>query len=175
MKKWRSEGTGFDFNNLKGCGENVIIEDGVRIFHPERVIIGNNVYIGHDTIIKGYYKHDLIIGDNCWIGQMCFIHGAGGVRIGSNVGIGPGVKIHAAYHAANPEQPILFNNLEFKEIIINDGCNLGIGSVILPGVTIGKNVRVGANAVVNKTLPDNVTAVGVPVRIVKTSNEYETI
>ncbi|CAG7656184.1 acyltransferase [Paenibacillus allorhizosphaerae] len=167
MKYWQSEGTGRDFENkLKSCGENVIIEDGVRIFHPERVSIGNNVYIGHDTILKGYYKHDLIIEDNTWIGQMCFIHGAGGVKIGKNVGIGPGVKIHAASHIESTET-ILFSPLEFKEIIISDGCNIGIGAVILPGVRVGENVKIGANAVVNRSIPDNVTAVGVPAKVIK--------
>lgn len=170
MKYWKSEGDGKEYKGkLAQCGDNVIIEDGVRIFHPERVFIGNNVYIGHDTIIKGYYLHNLIIGDNTWIGQNCFIHGAGGVTIGSNVGIGPGVKMHAAFHAnsENEKELIVFSKLGFKPIIIEDGCNIGIGSIILPGVVIGQNSRIGAGAVVTRSILPNKLAVGVPAKVIK--------
>ncbi|MBW6408572.1 acyltransferase [Clostridium weizhouense] len=79
-KKWNGEGKGIpNISKLKKCGENVIIEDGVRIFYPENIEIGDNVYIGHDTILKGYYNSSLIISNNVWIGQQCFIHGAGGL------------------------------------------------------------------------------------------------
>lgn len=92
-KQWRSEGHGLEFEGrLAACGENAIIEDGVRIFHPENVYIGNNVYIGHDTILKGYYAGLMRIGNNVWIGQQCFFHAGGGLTIGNNVGIGPQVE-----------------------------------------------------------------------------------
>ncbi|MFU0823723.1 acyltransferase [Clostridium sp.] len=135
-KLWRSEGSGIpDKSKLKACGENVVIEDGVRIFHPENIEIGDNVYIGHDTILKGYYNSKLTIGSNTWIGQQCFIHGAGGVTIGENVGIGPCVKIHASRHKElGIDMPILFSELEFLPIKIGNDCNIGIGAVILPGV-----------------------------------------
>lgn len=168
MKYWKTEGDGkVNIELLGSCGENVVIEDGVRIFHPERIYIGNNVYIGHDTILKGYYKHDLMIGDNVWIGQMCFIHGAGGVSIGKNVGIGPCVKIHAAFHKEEKNNEILFSTLDFNPIFIEDGCNIGIGAVILPGSRIGENSKVGANAVVKSSIPSNSIAVGIPARVIK--------
>ncbi len=51
--------------------------------------------------------------------------------------------------------------------VLGDGCDLGAGCTILPRVKIGKNTIVGAGAVVTKDLPDNVTAVGVPAKIIK--------
>lgn len=168
-KLWKSEGTGtVNRNILAKCGDNVIIEDGVRIFHPENIEIGDNVYIGHDTILKGYYNSKLIIRSNTWIGQGCFIHGAGGVEIGERVGIGPMVKIHAASHKElGIDTPILFSELEFEKIIIEDNCNIGIGSVILMGVRIGEGSKIGANAVVNKDIPEYSVAVGVPAKVIK--------
>lgn len=168
-KLWRSEGCGTnDKNKLGKCGDNVIIEDGVRIFHPENIEIGDNVYIGHDTILKGYYNSKLIIGANTWIGQQCFIHGAGGVIIGENVGIGPCVKIHAARHKElGTDIPILFSGLEFLEIKIGNDCNVGIGAVILPGVEIGKGSKIGANAVVNRSIAEYSVAVGIPAKVIK--------
>lgn len=42
-----------------------------------------------------------------------------------------------------------------------------MGAIILDGITIGKNVIVGAGAVVTKDVPDNVLVVGLPARIIK--------
>ena len=50
---------------------------------------------------------------------------------------------------------------------IGDGSWLGYGSVVLPGVTIGRHVVVGANSVVTHDLPDYSVAVGVPARVIK--------
>ncbi len=169
QKLWRSEGPGTnDLRLLKSCGKNVIVEDGVRIFHPENIELGDNIYLGHDTILKGYYNSVISIGSNTWIGQQCFIHGAGGVEIGENVGIGPGVKIHAAKHKElGTDIPILFSGLEYARIIIGSDCNIGIGAVILPGVNIGRGSKIGANAVVNKNIPEFSVAVGVSAKVIK--------
>jgi acetyltransferase-like isoleucine patch superfamily enzyme len=44
----KSHGTGkFDRSQFYRIGQNVVIEDGVLIFHPENIEIGNNVYVGH--------------------------------------------------------------------------------------------------------------------------------
>jgi acetyltransferase-like isoleucine patch superfamily enzyme len=169
IKLWASEGPGIpDKTKLKKCGNNVIIEDGVRIFFPQNIEIGDNVYIGHDTILKGYYNSILKIGSNTWIGQQCFIHGAAGVTIGDYVGIGPMVKIHGAKHKeVDVATPILFSELEYCPITIRDNCNIGIGACILPGVIIGKGSKIGANAVVNQNIPEFSIAVGVPAKVIK--------
>lgn len=173
FKTWKSEGKGIvNITKLRKCGKNVVIEDGVRIFYPENIEIGDNVYIGHDTILKGYYNSLLKIGSNTWIGQQCFIHGAGGVTIGSNVGIGPMVKVHASRHKElGIDIPILFSELEFLPIVIEDDCNIGIGSIILPNVKIGKGSKIGANAVVNVDIPEYSVAVGVPAKVIKSRKE----
>lgn len=166
-KNWRSEGSGsWRLNQLAACGENVILEDGVRIFHPENIYIGNNVYIGHDTILKGYYAGQLHIADNVWIGQQCFIHAGGGLDIGPNVGIGPQVKIHAARHTQpEPGQPILFAPIELRPIVIEEDVNIGLGAIIMGGVTLAKETRVGAGAVVTKNFPPGSVLIGVPAEI----------
>lgn len=168
-KQWKSEGSGsIEKCKLKKCGINVIIEDGVRIFHPENIEIGDNVYIGHDTIIKGYYNSIIKISNNVWIGQQCFIHGAGGVTIGENVGIGPKVSMMASKHKeCGIDLHILFSQLEYKPIVIEDDCNIGMGSIILPGVIVRKGSKVGAGAVVTKSIPEYSVVTGVPAKIIK--------
>ncbi len=54
--------------------------------------------------------------------------------------------------------------------VIGDDVYIGTGSVLSLGdITIGNNVIVGANSVVNKSIPDNCTVVGNPMRIIKTN------
>ncbi len=172
-KQWKSEGDGRpDKSKLCKCGNNVIVEDGVRIFHPENIEIGDNVYIGHDTILKGYYNSKLIIGSNTWIGQQCFIHGAAGVTIGECVGIGPMVKIVASRHKElGIEVPILFSELEYLPITICDNCNIGIGAILLPGTKIEKGCKIGAGAVVSKSIPEYSIAVGIPAKVIRQRNK----
>ena len=168
-RMYRSHGSGkFKIEDFKKVGDNVIFEEGVLVFHPENIEIGNNVYIGHNTILKGYYKNKMIIGDHTWIGQNCFLHSAGGITIGKAVGMGPMVKILTSVHKEDElSKPILFCDLEFWEVIIEDGCDVGTGSIILPGVKIGEGSIVGAGTVVTKDVESYSVVAGVPAKILK--------
>jgi len=169
MNPFRSHGTGaFSREQLARVGTHVIFEAGVLVFHPEQIEIGENVYVGHQTILKGYYKNRMVIGDDTWIGQQCFFHSAGGLVIGRGVGIGPGVKILTSNHQdPGRERPIMEGTLELGPVHIGDGSDLGVGTVVLPGVTIGQGVQVGAGAVVTQDLPDFCVAAGVPARVLR--------
>jgi len=164
MHKSHGDGS-FKIEQFKKIGDNVIFENGVLVFHPENIILGDNIYIGHQTILKSYYKGLLTIGDGTWIGQQCFFHSAGNITIGMNVGIGPGVKIITSYHSEEGrDKPILHSELIFKEVLIEDNADLGVGSIILPGVTIGKGAIVGAGAVVTSNVSPFHVVVGVPAK-----------
>lgn len=169
IRKYKSHGTGtFKFREFKSLGKNVIFEKNVLVFHPENIAIGNNVYVGHATMLKGYHKNEITIGDNTWIGQGCFIHGAGGIRIGRAVGVGPFVKFLTSMHKEGKfSLPVVFNELFFKEVVIGDGCDIGIGAIILPGVHIGKGVIIGAGSVVTKDIPAYRVAAGVPAKVIR--------
>ena len=154
---------------FRKLGADVVIENGVLVFHPENISIGNNIYIGHNSILKAYYINELIIGDGSWIGQQCFLHSGGGITIGENVGVGPGVKILTSSHALHLSTtlPIMHRPLIFEPVEIGDGCDLGVNSVILPGVKLGRNVQVGAGAVVTKSFPDDSVIAGVPAKMIR--------
>ncbi|MBI4196750.1 MAG: sugar O-acetyltransferase, partial [Deltaproteobacteria bacterium] len=51
-----------------------------------------------------------------------------------------------------------------RPVRLKRGCWIGVGAVIMPGVTIGQNAIVAANAVVTRDLPDNMIARGIPAR-----------
>jgi len=168
-KRNHTHGTGlFARHQFKSLGENVILENGILVFHPETISIGNNVYIGHHTILKGYYKNALTIDDHTWIGQGCFFHSAGGISIGAAVGIGPGVRIISSQHGMeDPARPVLYHEIEFAPVVIASGSDIGMGAIILPGVTIGEGAVVGAGAVVTRGIPPYAVAVGNPARVIK--------
>ena len=90
------------------------------------------------------------------------------VRLPAQTQVGPHVKILTSSHKEQGiDIPILFSEIDFKEVSIGDDCDIGIGSIILPGVSIGKGVQIGAGSVVTKGIPDHSVAVGVPARVVR--------
>lgn len=165
----RSHGTGrFDPAQLRACGEGCVFEEGALVFHPENVSLGRNVYVGHQAILKGYYRNEMVLGDHTWIGQQCFLHSAGGITVGARVGIGPGVKVLTSVHAeAGRDVPILFSPIEFSPVFIEDDVDIGVNAVILPGVRVGRGAQVGAGAVVTEDVPPYAVVAGVPARVLR--------
>lgn len=172
-KPFQSHGSGkFQPEDFRARGEHLVIEEGVLVFHPENIALGHNVYVGHRTILKGYHKNSFTIGDDVWIGQDCFFHSGGGIVIGSRVGIGPRVSVLTSNHREEGRAvPILFSDLEFAPVVIEDDCDIGLGAIILPGVTIGRGAQIGAGAVVTRDVPPYAVAAGVPARVLRARPE----
>ena len=168
-KRWVSHGSGrFIKKSFKQLGIDVVFEYGVLVFHPESMMIGRHVYVGHYTILKGYYKNQLVIGDRVWIGQGCLLHSAGGIRIGNDVGIGPGVKIVTSTHRLDEANtPIVHATVDYAPVVIEDGCDIGVGAIILPGVRIGQGAQIAAGAVVTRDVPAHTIVAGVPAKLLR--------
>jgi acetyltransferase-like isoleucine patch superfamily enzyme len=169
MKPRQSHGTGnFAPTDLKRLGVGTVLEEGVRIWHPETVEIGDGVYVGHGTMLKGYYNSQMVIGPGTWIGQMCFFHSGGGIVVGRNVGIGPCVKILTSSHALDQlDRPILHSDIDFRPVRIEDGADIGVGAILLPGVTVGAGAQVAAGAVVTDDVAAYSIVAGIPARFVR--------
>lgn len=166
----RSHGSGVvDPTELAGCGANVVFEPGALVFHPENVEIGDEVYVGHYAILKGYYRNRLVIGAGSWIGQMAFLHAAGGIEIGARVGVGPGAMVITSSHALPPsiDTPIMDGAIETAPVVLEDGCDVGVRAVILPGVRVGRGAQVGAGAVVTADVPAGAVVAGSPARVLR--------
>ncbi len=94
------------------------------------------------------------------------------IYVGDYTMFGPHVTVATAGHPILPElreQGYQYN----AAVHIGKNCWLGAGVVIVPGVTIGDNVVIGAGSIVTKDLPDNVVAVGNPCRILRKVNEHD--
>ncbi len=169
IRPHRSHGSGtFCREDFARIGSHVVFEEGVRVFHPEQIEIGENVYIGHGAILKGYYKNRMVIGDHAWVGQSCFLHSAGGIQIGRAVGLGPGVAILTSVHTeGDVSQPVISNDLTFGEVVVGNGSDIGVNAIILPGITIGEGCIIGAGSVVTKDVPAYSVAAGNPARVIR--------
>jgi len=95
-----------------------------------------------------------------------FPHNGLGVVIHSNAKIGEGTLIYQNVTIGGNGKDELFNGSP----VIGKNVFIGAGACILGPVTIGDNSRIGANAVVLKSIPENSVAVGVPARIINKLN-----
>lgn len=96
------------------------------------------------------------------------------IEIGDNVRITSGVKFctHDGGMWVLRNNGMLQNADYFGRICIEDNVHIGWNTIIMPGVTIGKNTIIGVGSVVTKSIPPNSVAVGVPCRVIKSIDEY---
>ncbi|MDH6308391.1 maltose O-acetyltransferase [Dysgonomonas sp. PFB1-18] len=93
----------------------------------------------------------------------------GTIRIGANTMFAPGVHVYTARHPLD-----IADRREWEDcapVVIGKDCWIGGHATILPGVTIGDRVVIGAGAVVTKDVPADSLAVGNPARVVKKLNQ----
>lgn len=104
-----------------------------------------------------YHKDKLKLGYKTDIGAFTYINAKHGVVIEDHVQIGSHCSIYSISTIDN----------KTGKVILKKNCKIGSHSLIMPGVTVGENAEIGAFSFVNKSIPDNVTAVGVPAKILK--------
>lgn len=107
------------------------------------------------------YRYGISIPYNTEIGKGLYIGHYGGIvvnsnaRIGCNCNLNQGVTIGATYGGKFPGTPV-----------IGDNVYIGPGSFVIGGINLGNHVAVGANTVVNKSIPDNGVVVSPPGEII---------
>ena len=117
--------------------------------------------------LKVMYRHKLTTGDRLRIAEGATIWAEGGVSLGSDVLIGPGVKIYSSRHSFDdPDTPIIQQGGVMKPILIEDDVWIGAAAVILLGITIGRGSVIAAGAVVSKSIPAYSLVAGNPARII---------
>lgn len=94
------------------------------------------------------------------------------IYVGDYTMFGPNVVLATAGHPITPE-PRKRGYQYNAPIHIGNNCWLGTGVLVMPGITIGDNVIIGAGSVVTKDIPSNVIAVGNPCHILREVNEHD--
>lgn len=118
------------------------------------------------------YGWNIEVGNNFSANYNLTILDVGKVTIGENVLMGPNVSIYTAGH---PIHPVSRNSGYEYGIPVSIGDNTWIGgsTVIMPGVSIGSNVVIGAGSVVTKDIPDWCIAVGNPCSVIRQITEAD--
>ena len=107
------------------------------------------------------HKDNLKLGFKTDIGAFTYINAKCGVIIEDLVQIGSHCSIYSISTIDNKQ----------GKVTLRKNCKIGSHSVVMPGVTIGENSIVGAFSFVNSKIPDNVVAVGVPAKVIKSINK----
>ena len=123
----------------------------VKLHRMRGINIGKNVYIGYDVIFDRIHPDCISIGDYAEIGDRCIIsaHSRGTLPL-------------------RDKYP-----RTVKPVSIGQGVWIAPGCIIIQGVEIGNNSVIGTGSFVNRSIPANSVAVGVPARVIKKLDEVE--
>ena len=143
--------------------------------------IGENVSVGQPFICD--YGRNIYLGNNVSVNMNCTFVDCNKIEIGNNVLIASNVQLYTATHPVELSQRLTpdwepgseeyFCRTYALPIKIGNGCWLGGGVIVLPGVTIGNGSVIGAGSVVTKDIPDNSLAAGNPCRVIREINKED--
>ncbi len=113
---------------------------------------------------------------NCYIGPYSYWSAKGNILLGKNIIFGPKTTIWSYNHNYKSREAIPYGGEDLlQQVTIEDNCWIGLGAIILPGVTLAEGTVIGAGSVVTKsTAPLSIIA-GNPARLIGTraGSEYE--
>ena len=125
--------------------------------------------MGNLTLLSGLdgFYGKLHIGPGSIVGHHVTINLDEQVRLGRNVSVSPHVLIYTGSHQIGPASNRKLHAVVATPVVLEDGCWIGLGAIILPGVTVGRGGIVGAGAVVTQDVPPNTYVEGNPARVVR--------
>jgi sugar O-acyltransferase (sialic acid O-acetyltransferase NeuD family) len=158
---------------LKRCGKPLCVVIAVGSARVRRMLyerIRTNANLSFPNIIA----HDVICSENVTFGEGCIVCFSDvftvDIRVGSFVLVNNACTI--GHDAVLDDFVTLYPGVKVSgNVHIKEDCEIGAGSCIIQGKTVGENTIVGAGAVVIDNLPACCTAVGVPARVIKTRSE----
>ncbi|MEL6916666.1 MAG: acyltransferase [Bacteroidota bacterium] len=152
----------------KGKGATIRRNSRIDVFPWKRFEIGKLTTIeSFCTINNG--SGDVLLGDKVRVGIGSVVIGP--VLMGDGSGLGQHVFVSGFNHGySDGSKNSSEQALEIKPTIIGEEAHIGANSVVLAGVTIGRNCQIGAGSVVTKDIPSYSVAVGNPAKVIKKYN-----
>jgi len=132
--------------------------------------VGKSVVAYNIKFFNLYYKglSNLSIGGYGFIGSEVMIDMADSVCLGDHVTLSNRAFLLTHTNVGYKNHPLQVHYPRFtKPITIKDGAFVGVGAIIMPGVTLGSSSVVGAGSVVTHDVKDNAVVAGVPARVIK--------
>lgn len=157
----------YDFNATRPLED----EKRAKLLKEMFAEIGDNCYI-EPPLHSNWGGHHVHFGKGVYANFNLTLVDDTHIYVGDHTMFGPNVTVATAGHPILPElreQGYQYN----ATVRIGRNCWIGAGVVIVPGVTIGDNVVIGAGSIVTKDLPDNVVAVGNPCKVLREVNEHD--
>jgi dTDP-4-amino-4,6-dideoxy-D-glucose acyltransferase len=154
---------------LAAVGDDVCIDESAQMFGAERLSIGSHVRIDCFTVITTG-PGAVTIGDHVHLGVGVCLFGTAGIEIGDFASLSGRVAVYSTNddfvggHLSGPTVPADLRNVSAARVIVGSHVIVGAGSVILPGVRLGRGAAVGALSLVKRDLADGELAGGVPAR-----------
>ncbi len=150
----------FKFNNM----DPLLVKERHELLHDLLGKTEENFYF--EPPFRCDYGYNIEIGDNFYANYNLTILDCAKVKIGDYAFIAPNVSLFTAGHPIHPE----LRNQEYEyalPITIGDNVWIGGNTVINPGVIIGDNCVIGSGSVVTKDIPSNSIAAGNPCRVIR--------
>ena len=133
--------------------------------------IGEGCYI-ETPFHSNWGGHHVHFGSNVYANFNLTLVDDTHIYVGDGTMFAPNVVIATAAHPIDPE--LRSRGLQYNmPVRIGRNCWLGAGVIVMPGVTIGDNVVIGAGSIVTKDLPSNVVAVGNPCRVMRQVGDHD--
>ena len=134
-------------------------------------------YVFHFKILKGVilrgvprilYGNRIKFGKNVRLNEGVFLHAADGIEIGENTTLSTGVQVITESYDLTSYDSYIQRHHCGKKIVIGKNVWVGANAIILPGVTIGDNVIIGAGSIVTKDLLEEYSIyAGNPAKFIK--------
>jgi acetyltransferase-like isoleucine patch superfamily enzyme len=134
------------------------------------VVIGDQVTLNRYAYLQGD-KGGIRLGDRVEINNHSIINGTGGVDIGDDTLVGPGVRIISYQHQYAAGATIRSQPTIASPIRIGRDVWIGANAMVLSGVVIGDGAVIGAGAVVTRNVGPGEVVAGVPARLIKRRKE----
>ena len=134
---------------------------GNRFYNWKYPKIEDGKLTKYNWVVQNIEGFDL--GFETDIGAFSYINALHGVEIKDNVQIGSHCSIYSVSTIDDSH----------GKVVLKQNCRIGSHSTILPGISVGENSIIGAHSLVNKDIPDNVVAFGVPAKVVRQLNNDE--
>ena len=184
---------------FKSCGRKVVFGKNVTIRHPHKIVLGDGVVLDDNCVVdaKGADNRGIVLGDRVYVGRNTIIYCKNGdISIGENVSFSANCIVFSSNELTLKKNSVvaafsyLLSGGEYDlddatpvalqpgtctkgPLLIGEDCWIGAGAKVLDGASLGDHCVIGAGSVVNRPIPANSIAVGVPARVVKSRKTAE--
>ena len=177
----------------------MVFGKNVTIRHPHKIVLGDGVVLDDNSVVdaKGADNSGIVLRDRVYVGRNTIVYCKNGdIEIGENVSFSANCIVFSSNKLTMMKNSVvaafvyLLSGGEYDlddltpfalqkgtctkgPLEIGEDCWLGAGAKVLDGANLGDRCVIGAGAVVNKPVPANSIAVGIPARVVKTRKAAE--